>query len=722
MVSDVMMNFSRFEQEVQEARDRLKIIQEDTLDSPSSLQEWHSETISELSYAIEELDVALEEMRLQNEELLVARQEVELKRQHYQELFELAPDGYLVTDERGIIQEANRAAAALLNIASKYLIGKPIDIFISPSDRDCPDSKWLQITRSFEDCCCHSNHNGCKHPASPLLINNEEIYLQPRQQEPLLVALSVAASYNAKDGVESLRWSLRDLSERQAAIRERKQAQEKISEQAALLDVTTDAILVCDLHKQILFWNKAAEKLYSWTREEVLGKDILALLCQNNLSQLAKIEQEVLQKGSWHGELNQTTKARENIIVESRWSLVLDDENKPKSILIVNTDITFSKQLEASHLRCQRLEAIGTLASGIVHDLNNILSPILGLAQFLQVEIEPADAGVKDRLKIIEINAKRGAALLKQISMFACGNSGQQVLLPVSVLLSEPELIVKETFPRNIAIQIDTPSDLWGIRGDMTQLHQVIMNLCLNARDAMPEGGTLRLSTRNIFINETYVRLNHDARVGSYIAITIEDTGGGIAPEILSRIFDPFFTTKQLNEGAGLGLAIAANIIKHHNGFIDVSSTIGKGTKFQVFLPAEKILIDEESETFQDLPKGNETAILIVDDEPSICKMSETLLKSYGYRVLTARNGIEAIALFTENKDKIDVILMDLLMPSMDGTSAIEELKKINPQVKIVVTSGLDSCNDGIGGVLQKPYTTEELAIALNNIIAQRDR
>ncbi|NJP22415.1 MAG: response regulator [Hydrococcus sp. CRU_1_1] len=306
--------------------------------------------------------------------------------------------------------------------------------------------------------------------------------------------------------------------------------------------------------------------------------------------------------------------------------------------------------------------------------------------------------------------------------MFACGNSGQQVLLPVSVLLSEPELIVKETFPRNIAIQIDTPSDLWGIRGDMTQLHQVIMNLCLNARDAMPEGGTLRLSTRNIFINETYVRLNHDARVGSYIAITIEDTGGGIAPEILSRIFDPFFTTKQLNEGAGLGLAIAANIIKHHNGFIDVSSTIGKGTKFQVFLPAEKILIDEESETFQDLPKGNETAILIVDDEPSICKMSETLLKSYGYRVLTARNGIEAIALFTENKDKIDVILMDLLMPSMDGTSAIEELKKINPQVKIVVTSGLDSCNDGIGGVLQKPYTTEELAIALNNIIAQRDR
>jgi two-component system, cell cycle sensor histidine kinase and response regulator CckA len=184
MSSDVIMNFSRFEQEVQEARSRLKIIQEDTADSPTRLQEWHLETIAELSYAIEELDVALEEMRLQNEELIVARQEVELKRQHYQELFEFAPDGYLVTDNRGMIREANRAVGAMLNVAPQYLVGKPIDIFISSSDRDLPNSKWSQITKLLENCCCNSNNNGHKHSASRLLANNWELYIQPRQQEP----------------------------------------------------------------------------------------------------------------------------------------------------------------------------------------------------------------------------------------------------------------------------------------------------------------------------------------------------------------------------------------------------------------------------------------------------------------------------------------------------------------------------------------------------------
>ncbi|MCU0534553.1 MAG: PAS domain S-box protein [Hydrococcus sp. Prado102] len=722
MSSEITMNFTRFEQEVKEARNRLKILQEDRIDSSERLQDWHSETIAELSYGIEELDVALEEMRLQNEELIVARQEVELKRQHYQELFEFAPDGYLVTDKRGMIQEANHAAGRLLNVPQKYLVGKPIDIFISSCDRDLPNSKWSQITKLFEGCCCYSNNNGQKHSASNLLANNWEIYLQPRQQEPLPVSLSIAASYNVKGQIESLRWSLRDLSERQAALRERKEAEEKIREQAALLDVATDAIFVCDLHNKILFWNKAAERLYGWTKEEVLGENISLLLYGDNLPQFAEIEQKILQNGSWHGELNQTTKAREKIIVESRWSLVQDDENKPKSILVVNTDITFSKQLEARHLRSQRLEAIGTLANGIVHDLNNILSPILGLAQFLQVEIEPASDNVKDKLKIIEINAKRSAALLKQISMFACGNPGRKVWLPVSLLLSELELVIKETFPKNIAIQIDTPSDIWGIYGDITQLHQVITNLCLNAKDAMPDGGKLRLSVRNIFINETYVSLNQDARVGPYIIISVEDTGGGIAPEILARIFDPFFTTKQLNEGTGLGLAIAANIIKNHNGFIDVSSTLGRGTQFNIFLPAEKIIVDEELKKVRDIPKGSETTILIVDDEPFIRDMSETFLKSCGYRVLSAKNGIEAIALYAEHKDEIDVILMDMMMPSMDGTSAIEELKKINPQVKIVVTSGLDSSNDGIETFVRKPYTTEELSSALHENIVQSAR
>ncbi|HEY9845006.1 MAG TPA: PAS domain S-box protein, partial [Candidatus Caenarcaniphilales bacterium] len=324
-------------------------------------------------------------------------------------------------------------------------------------------------------------------------------------------------------------------------ITERNQAEQKIREQAALLNVTTDAIFVRDLENNILFWNQGAEHLYGWRAEEALGMNANELLYREVSPQLEAALKTVAEQGEWHGELNKVTKANKDLIVESRWTLVTEDSGEPKSILTVDTDITEKKQLEAQFLRSQRLESIGTLAGGIAHDLNNILTPILAVAQLLPLKFPDADEQSQRMLEILEINTKRGAAIVKQVLSFARGVEGQRTTLQVSHLIKEVQQIAKETFPKSIEVFLDLIPDLSPVSGDATQLHQVLMNLCVNARDAMPYGGTLKITAENFFIDEHYARMTLDAQVGPYIVITVTDTGVGISPEIVDRIFEPFF-------------------------------------------------------------------------------------------------------------------------------------------------------------------------------------
>src|SRR5919199_326285 len=497
-------------------------------------------------------------------------------------------------------------------------------------------------------------------------------------------------------------------------ITERQQAELKIREQAALLDITTDAMLVRDLKGQIRFWNKAAERLYGWNSQDAIGKSANELLYrQESLSQLQEIQTSLAECGEWQGELHQVTRQGKDIIVASRWTVVRDEEGQPKSVLTVNTDITEKKQLETQFLRAQRMESIGTLASGIAHDLNNVLSPILMIAQLLETQYQ--DKRSKKLLPILVQNAKRGANLVKQVLSFGRGLEGQYTILQVKHLISDIQQIATQTFPKSIEFYTDIQQNLCAVFGDATQLHQVFMNLCVNARDAMPKGGILRICAGNIFIDENQAQINLDAQVGSYILISISDTGTGIPPEILDRIFEPFFTTKEIGKGTGLGLSTVISIIKGHGGFINVYSEIGKGTKFKVYLPAVK---NDEIQQVEDieLPTGNGELILAVDDEASIREITKMLLEEYGYRVLTASNGIDAVALYTQHKDEISVVLLDMMMPSMDGPSTIRQLQKINPLVKIIATSGLafnvmvaEAANFGVKTFLSKPFTREEL-------------
>lgn len=514
--------------------------------------------------------------------------------------------------------------------------------------------------------------------------------------------------------------------ERQQAEDEREQSLQKILEQAALLDITTDAILVRDLNNRIQYWNKAAERVYGWKTEEAIGKNANELLYRREtLNQLEDSRKNLAECGSWQSELHQVTKQGKKIIVASRWTLVRDENKQPQSILTVNTDITEKKQLELQFLRVQRMESLGTLASGIAHDLNNTLTPMMMTAQLLTSKI--LDEQSQQWLAILETNIKRAADLVKQVLSFSRGLEGQCTSLQIEHLISEIERIAKQTFSKAIEIKTDiiTPN-LWMIHGNATQLHQVLMNLCVNARDAMIEGGTLQISVRNLWIDAHYAQMNIEAKVGAYVVITVSDTGIGIRNEIIDRIFEPFFTTKEVGKGTGLGLSTVLGIVKSHGGFIKVLSEVGKGTQFQVYLPAIRVqeTIDPSVE-HDKLPRGHGELVLVIDDEDAIREVTKSSLETYGYKVQTACDGIEAIALYSQLKEDIRVVLIDMMMPSMDGPTTISVLRKINPQVKIIGVSGLmlnhkmiSLIGNSVKSFLPKPYTSDELLRNLQMLLS----
>ena len=506
-------------------------------------------------------------------------------------------------------------------------------------------------------------------------------------------------------------------------ITERKLGEERIREQAALLDQAQDAILVRDLDQNILFWNKGAERIYGWPAEEAVGKNVTELLVKQPSAQFEEARLAVIEKGEWSGEIRQVRRDGADIVVESRWTLVRDEKGTPTSILVINTEVTERKRMESQFLRAQRMESIGTLAGGIAHDLNNVLSPILMAIDMLQ--LKATDEASKKWLDVLRTNAERGGNMVQQVLSFARGVQGERVALQPKHLIKEIVKILRETLPKSIEITYEIPDNLWIISADATQMHQVLMNLCVNARDAMPEGGLISIKAENVFVDENYARMHIEAKAGRFVVVTVSDTGPGMSAEIQSRIFEPFFTTKDMSKGTGLGLSTALTIVKSHGGFINVYSEVHKGSQFSLYLPALESPNAAEASTLQtDLPLGNGELILVVDDEESIREITRGTLETFGYKVLTAGDGTEALACYADRKNDIAVVLTDMVMPFMDGPATIRALKKMNSQVKIIAASGFTAGNkagegplEGVNIFLSKPYTAEKLLKALAQVL-----
>jgi two-component system, cell cycle sensor histidine kinase and response regulator CckA len=381
---------------------------------------------------------------------------------------------------------------------------------------------------------------------------------------------------------------------------------------------------------------------------------------------------------------------------------------------LLRQEIAEKEKLEAQFLQAQRLESLGTLASGIAHDLNNILTPILSVAQLLPLKLPSLEGNTQEMLRVLETSARRGSDLIKQILSFARGMGGQRIPLQVNHLLMEVRKIIQQTLPKSIAIQLDIEPSLGMILGDVTQLHQVLMNLCVNARDAMPDGGTLTIATQNVILDPATVRAHGGVEAEQHVMITVSDTGVGISPEILHRIFDPFFTTKEIGKGTGLGLSAVLGIIKSHGGFVAVESEVNSGSQFKIYLPAHPSIVVPEADDLE-LLKGNQDYVLVVDDEISICEMIKVTLEAYDYRVVTVTEGAGAIALYRQQQHEINYVLIDMMMPGMDSRTAIALLQNLNPQVQIVAMSGLSPAESVLEGelaghrFLAKPFTTKSL-------------
>ncbi len=505
-------------------------------------------------------------------------------------------------------------------------------------------------------------------------------------------------------------------------ITERKQAEARIREQASLIDLAHDAIIVRDMDNRVELWNDGAQRLYGWTAKEVRGRRAAEFLYADAAPMQAAWAM-LLREGSWQGELEHVRNDGSTVVVRSHWTLLKDDAGEPKSILSINTDITEQKHLQQQLLRAQRLESIGTLASGVAHDLNNILAPILMAVPMLRSGCDHADKH-EMFLNAIEQSAERGAGIVRQVLTFARGADGERVLIQPAYLLKEVSQIIGETFPKTITLRTNYHDDLFMIEGDATQLHQVLLNLCVNARDAMPHGGTLNLSAENFDVDDHYSAMTPGTHPGPHVLINVADSGAGIPAQIMSKIFDPFFTTKAQSGRTGLGLSTVLGIVRSHSGMVSAYST-ESGTIFRVLLPASAdAAVVHDRTGAAALPLGNGETLLIVDDELPIRQVAESLLVARGYKVLLAEDGPEALAIFSRRRREIALVLTDQMMPMMSGLTLARTIRKMDPAAKLVISTSREEDSSpaelraiGIEAVLTKPYTQRTLLGTLSRVL-----
>lgn len=496
----------------------------------------------------------------------------------------------------------------------------------------------------------------------------------------------------------------------------RLQGEVRLREQAELLDKASEAIVTADLKCRVRFWNNGATRLMLWGATDMGGRELKEVFHLGETVDSASLAAALASGRDWRGEIRARRREGDSLVLETSVTVLRDGAGRPDGWLIIGTDVTERKALEEKFLRAQRLESIGMLAAGIAHDLNNVLAPIGMAASLLRMRLLTApDLKLIDTL---EKSVTRGSGLVKQILGFAHGVSGERRVLQVKHLMRDITSVIAQTFPKSIELVEHIPSDLWPVRGNATQVHQVLLNLCVNARDAMPDGGQLRVSAQNQRLDAAAARVLPGAKPGVWIVIEVGDSGTGIPPDVVARIWDPFFTTKGVGKGTGLGLSTVRGIVQTHEGFVTLDTQVRKGTTFRVYLPAAEAP-EVAGAAVSDKPAaaGRGQLVLIADDEDSIREIVSSVLTAAGYLVETAVDGLSAAALYAERPADFALLITDYDMPGLDGAKLAEFVRSRKTGTRVLAVSGLgdDESNRTHPALtfgdakLGKPFTADSL-------------
>ena len=503
---------------------------------------------------------------------------------------------------------------------------------------------------------------------------------------------------------------------------ERREAEEKY---LILFEESKDAVFITTPEGRFLDLNPAGVELFGYSsREEIFNIDIA---CDIYIypEDRKKYEELIQKQGHVKDfELQCERKDGKRITVLETATAVRNKKGKIIAYQGIIRDITEKMELERQLFQSQKMESIGLLAGGIAHDLNNVLAPITMAVQLLKERL-PDDQS-KRLIETLRSNVNRGADIVRQVLTFARGVETELSTLHIKELIEEITSITQHTFPKTIEIVVEIADDLQTIKGNATQLHQVLLNLCVNARDAMSEGGRLSIKAENFTVSEEYACKFHDAKPMQYVKISVIDNGTGMPPHILDRIFEPFFTTKETGKGTGLGLSVMHSIVKSHSGFIDVQSEVGKGSNFMIYLPRGiTVTTQQKADKTEEIPRGNNELVLIIDDEESMRILSKEILENYHYRAITAKDGREALTIYAELQSEIKVIVTDMMMPEMDGPATIQAIRAINHEVPIIAMSGLatdeqnisSDVRENIQASIAKPFSVGTLLRTIDRVI-----
>jgi two-component system, cell cycle sensor histidine kinase and response regulator CckA len=511
----------------------------------------------------------------------------------------------------------------------------------------------------------------------------------------------------------------------QKEISKRKKKQLEVRRLNSAIEQSIDGIAVCDLKSEITYANKSFAAIHGRSTEEMIGLKLSKVSKKEKMRQFEDIINDISTHGSWQGERIHVRKNGDSFPAFLSATLFKDEDGDPSKIIIIVRDISGKKMLEDQLLRAQKLESIGTLSSGIAHNFNNILMGIIGNASLMLLNLDKTNVYYQ-YLKNIEQLVDSGSKLTWELLNYA--RKGKHEVR--SVQLNHTAEKILDTFSqtkKEIRIHRELAENLWLISGDRGQIEQVLMNLFVNAADAMPAGGDLFIRTENV-VHTGEKKTSYEVKPGKYVMLEVSDTGIGMKPETIERIFEPFFTTKEKTGGTGLGLSSVYGIVKSFGGYVDAESTLSKGTTFRIYLPSSHDEILCSNKVTIPIQRGKEN-ILIVDDEEGILKVGSKLLTSLGYNVVEAKNGSEAIRAYEQQKESIDMVILDLIMPDMTGDVVYHRMKEVNPGVKVLLASGCGlnetssvMLEKGCNGFIQKPYKLNELSNEIRTILDKTHR